>query len=680
MSMVNMRYMPTPNHEQAITLDMLNGGLNISELDFRLKPNESPQMKNLIWRDGVLCTRFGQEYESIVPLATTLTAYAVYEKPYHGFILAHMGTSLWYHKLDPDIASWATASAGASIPTNPGVFFEYNGILYYKNRGGYYKLTYNSSGQGSITATAVTPYTPVTYINGVARNGTYTEWGGGSAYQPENRLSAYKEVWYNIPAEDADTVDPPSPQKGRYYLPDWNADYDDITVYVNDVLQTRGQDAAYICTKSTNNKYFRVTFNAGHIPQPTDPPTQNQVRIIYKHTNTEAYNSIMSCNLAATYGGTGELCVVMGGCEAQPNAIFWNTIGEGAAMDPRYFPMEQYQLVGSSEEPVTGFGKQQSFLVVFKERSVGRVKQDTVEVDGRVRIDMPYVAINAKIGCDLPKTIQLIDNNLVWCNTEQGVHILKDSSYAYENNIECVSIKVNGSRGKKGLLYAVQHASADMTAGGPCSLDDDKHYWLCVDGKCWVWDYENTSYRDPSWYYFTDIGAIGFCKEVEELWHLNKRGDLTHFIRDPDNVNRFTDYGEMIEKSYRFATQAFGGYDRLKNVNSIIVTVRHDTNNHTRVTYITDYEVRVDRTDLMCFRPWRLVPRNLAYRNLDPTTIGTNVFRRRPMCRRVKHFTVQLDSITPSSDPLDPTYGMTVNQDLSIVSMQIFFNYQGRLR
>ena len=48
MAMVNMRYMPTPNREQAITLDMLNGGLNISELDFRLKPNESPQMKNLI--------------------------------------------------------------------------------------------------------------------------------------------------------------------------------------------------------------------------------------------------------------------------------------------------------------------------------------------------------------------------------------------------------------------------------------------------------------------------------------------------------------------------------------------------------------------------------------------------------------------------------------------------------
>lgn len=666
MSMVNMRYMPTPNHEQAITLDMLNGGLNISELDFRLKPNESPQMKNLIWRDGVLCTRFGQEYEAIVPLATTLTAYAVYEKPYHGFILAHMGTSLWYHKLGSNMAGWDTASAGASIPTSPGVFFEYNGILYYKNRGGYYVLTYNSSGQGSITAAAVTPYTPVVVINAVPNDGN-NRFGGGDLYQPENRLSAFKTAWYNVPDTEPD----------KYYLPDPAAAYDDVSVEVDGVAKERGSDKDFVVSQ-TQPRYVR--FNAGHIPEHTTPATQNQVKITYKHTNTAAYNSIMSCNLVATYGGTGELCVVMGGCEAQPNAIYWNTIGEGAAMDPKYFPMEQYQLVGSSDEPVTGFGKQQSFLVIFKERSVGRVKQDTVEVDGRVRIDMPYVAINAKIGCDLPKTIQLIDNNLVWCNTEQGVHILKDSSYAYENNIECVSIKVNGSQGKKGLLYAVQHASADMTGGGPCSLDDDKHYWLCVDGKCWVWDYENTSYRDPSWYYFTDISAIGFCKEVEELWHLNKRGDLTHFIRDPDNADRFTDYGEMIEKSYRFATQAFGGYDRLKNVNSIIVTVRHDTNNHTRVTYITDYEVRVDRTDLMCFRPWRLVPRNLAYRNLNPTTIGTNVFRRRPMCRRVKHFSVQLDSITPSSDPLDPTYGMTVNQDLSIVSMQIFFNYQGRLR
>ena len=665
MSMVNMRYMPTPNHEQAITLDMLNGGLNISELDFRLKPNESPQMKNLIWRDGVLCTRFGQEWLNEMGQSPD-EIYAIYERPFHGFILVHAGDYLVSCKIDDPV--WVTQS-GETVARSAGTFFVYNDVLYYKNRGGYYQIEYDAVND-EVHSSSVVPYTPVTYINGVPQNGSYTMWGGGDAYQPENRLSAYKEVWYNIPATPTDT----------YYLPDPGASFDDITVYVDGVLQERGADKDFICVRATNNTYFRVVFNAGHIPQPTTPATQNQVKITYKHTNQDAYDSVMSCNLAATYGGTGELCVVMGGCEAQPNAIFWNTIGKGAAMDPTYFPMEQYQLVGSSDEPVTGFGKQQSFLVIFKERSVGRVKQDTVEVDGRVRIDMPYVAINAKIGCDLPKTIQLIDNNLVWCNTEQGVHILKDSSYAYENNIECVSIKVNGSQGKKGLLYAVQHASADMTAGGPCSLDDDKHYWLCVDGKCWVWDYENTSYRDPSWYYFTDIGAIGFCKEVEELWHVNKLGQLTHFLRDPGNVNRFTDYGEMIEKSYRFATQAFGGYDRLKNVNSIIVTVRHDTNNHTRVTYITDYEVRVDRTDLMCFRPWRLVPRNLAYRNLDPTTIGTNVFRRRPMCRRVKHFTVQLDSIAPPSDPLDPTYGMTVNQDLSIVSMQIFFNYQGRLR
>lgn len=614
MAKVNMKYMPTPNPEYTVNFNLLNGGLNLSELEYRLKNNESPEMKNLLWREGVLCSRDGQEW--VIDGEPVGTGLAMYERLFNGFLVAHIGGSLF--SLNPASAEPEYTELCSGVPTNRGAFFEYFGKLYYKNRGGYYEVTYSSD---SLSAASVSGYVPVTVINASPANGS------GDLYQPENRIQPKKTVRYN--AESGVTA---------YHLPVAPVDSVD-EVKVDGVVTT---------SYSVNLTTGVVTFTTA--PPVTNPPTNNTVEITYSKADADGYNSVMDCNLAVTYGGTGDLCVVMGGCPAQPNAFFWN--GNNIAMDPSYFPYSQYQFAGDTDDPITGFGKQQSFLVVLKERSVGRAKQSTENLDGRLTIDMPYVAINDKIGCDLPYTIQLIDNNLVWCNREQGVHILKDSSYAYENNIECVSLKVNGGPTKHGLLENVR-------AGASVSLDDTRRYWLCCNGVVWVWDYENTSYKDPSWYYFTNIRAAAFASELDDVWHLDAEGRMTHFRRS------FDDYGEAVEKRYRFASQFFGGYDRLKNVNSVIIAMRPDTNSTVGLTYITDYETRRDLTDLTHLS-WHLSPRDLSYRSLAGVGFGA-VFRRRPMCRRVRHFSMQLDSAIRG-------------QDLSIVSAQIFYNYQGRLR
>ena len=93
--------------------------------------------------------------------------------------------------------------------------------------------------------------------------------------------------------------------------------------------------------------------------------------------------------------------------------------------------------------------------------------------------------------------------------------------------------------------------------------------------------------------------------------------------------------------------------------------MRSDTNGTTRLTYITDYERRDDLTPLKV-RHWRLWPRNLSYRSLEGTGFA-EVFRRRPMCRRVRHYTMRLEN-------------SGIGEDLSIVSAQIFYNLQGKDR
>lgn len=634
MPKISMRYMPSPKREYSMSYGNLAGGLNIFELDYRLKVNESPDMKNLVWKDGCLNSRNGQVWVDDTERMSGMTEppIAAYQYLFHGAIFFHAGKSIYY--IDPLAATPAASTIYTSNDmTKRGTFFLYDTKLYYKAPGVYVCITFVGPGM-SFTAANVTGYVPITYINCDPSN------GAGDDYQPENRISDDKTLWYNA-------------QSG-------------VTSYHLPVLATSVSKVVVDGVETTAYTYYPATgiveFNTA--PPVTNPPTNNTVQITYTLANPTAKANIMDCPYAAVYGGTGSLAIVMAGSKTQPNAYFWN--GNNIAMDATYWPMTQYQLAGDSSDPITGFGKQQSYLVIFKARTVGRTIMSTQYVtdgsttygaaeEGRLTIDMPYIQINDKIGCDLPWTIQLIDNNLVWCNAEQGVHILKDSSAAYENNIVCISHKVNGSMTKSGLLERVRNISAEKIS----SCDDTRKYWVVADGDVWCWDYSLSEYKDPSWFYFTNIYGRAFITNDEDVFHIDPKGRVTNFKRV------FADYGEAIEKVYQFSTQWFGSYDNLKNVNSIIISCRSDTNGTTKLTYITDYERREDLTT-MNVRRWFLSPRNLSYRSLLGMGFA-EVFRRRPMCRRVMHYAMRLEN-------------NNVGEDLSVVTAQVFYNFQGEDR
>ena len=902
MAYVNLSKMPSPNREYSVGFDTLAGGLNLQELDYRISNNESPEMKNLMWREGVLSCRDGQVWVGDTPVELG-TFHASYERLWRGFMFAHIDNKIY--KVDPETAEaevlytatedrapiivinptsktvnlngnvrfgvvasgdglsyqwqymnsddtdWHDSNATGNrtnvisftgvaaangrkyrckvtneygsayssaatttviIPENAstgrggdpegglltgplrdeepvpvqipmsvkGKFFPYNEKLYYKTEGFYIVIEYDPDSE-TFTAHDVGGYIPVTYINCTPVNGS------GTIYQPENRLSEYKTLWYNsaftltvsastglsasiessyfrmrintpgtytftyngsnwqLNGENVDPLDygitvGGTPTNGstltvvykfvnEYYLPisvdsvdqitvdgfeqaqesiaiEANAtyihpevdiavwrtvanttdEYDFIYDYNNTTWKLNGSPvdpATYGITYTidtgeylVNNDQITVTYirgdywldaEAGKItffvaPKVTYPETNNTVHVTYSKENELAYNNIMDCRYVEVYGGTGALCIVLAGCSTQPNAYFWN--GQTSiSMDASYFPMTQYQLAGDGVDPITGFGKQQGYLIIFKNRSIGRTSLTTATVEGRTTIDLPYVAINAKIGCDLPYTIQLIENNLVWCNTDRGVHFLANTSAAYENNVADLSDKINesGASWNAGLLYDVRKVDSDLVV----SHDDEKHYWLVVDGHVWMWDYYISNYKNPSWFFFDNVNGLGFVQELSDVWHFDIKGRLTHFERvyfdyDPSSTGK-----GAIDKILRFATQYFGTYDNYKTVNSVVINTRSDTDSILDLTYMTDYEVRKDLTPLVSIA-WRLVPRNLERRNLEGSGFA-KVFRRKAHCRRIQYFTMKLENKTP---------GM----DMSIVSAQIFYVYQGRQR
>lgn len=607
--------------EQVLTFPRLDGGLNLRELDYRMARDQSPEMKNLLWRDGALCSRDGQVW--LTGENTSGTGYAACEDTFHSAAFLHIGDGIWCLPMEGEGAGdklLTPQKLCGGVPENRGTFFRWGDSLYYKNRGGYFRIRHTD---GAFTCAEVEAYTPIILIN------ADPETGAGDPYQSENRLSAKKTVWYTAREGAAE-----------YHLP--VQDVDSI-----DFVEVDGAETAD----------FTADLAKGIVTFPTPPShhdgvTANTVCITYTKQNEAAYRSIMDCPHAAAFGGEQNACVVLGGSEAQPGAYFWS--GSHTALDSGYFPMEQYNLAGGADEPITGFGKQQNMLVIFQENSVGRAVMGTAELDsGRVVLTMDYTPINDGIGCDLPGTIRLVENNLVFCNTRQGVHLLRDSSSAHENNILCISSNVNGSVLRPGLLAKVREE------GAACSFDDGESYWLCCGGDAYQWDYAISTAAQPSWFYHTNIHAVAFFGNGDVRCHLNREGRVTEFRRI------FGDYGGPIHKKYRFATESMEGYDRLKNILSVLFTVRSDTDTVVNITYETDHETRSDPTPIRSFA-WRAAPRNLAYRYLGGRRYAT-VARRRPGCRHVRHFSMTLEN---------NEYGA----DLSVVSAQIFYRFQGRER
>jgi hypothetical protein len=312
--------------------------------------------------------------------------------------------------------------------------------------------------------------------------------------------------------------------------------------------------------------------------------------------------------------------------------------------------MNQYNLVGDNDDPITAMGKQQNMLVIFQPRSTGRAVFGTVELggsdghEGLVQITMNYTRINAEIGCDLPGSLQLVENNLVWCNRRYGVCRLKDSSAAYENNITILSRKINGDYRLDGLLEQLKLVADDEVR----SVDTGKRYVLTFGTNAYEWNYELSEPSNPSWFFHTGILGVGFVPlENEVLYEVTADGKVATF--EPV----FSDFGTTaIEKIYRFPPRDFGSYDRLKNIKSILVTTRSDAPTDTALKYICDYAERNDQTNLV------VVPneRNFAV-----------VFRRKPGYHNIHHLGIELSN-------------NTAGEDLNLISAQIFYEYRGRTR
>lgn len=614
------------------TIGPLTGGMNRLDPDLSLGAHESPFLQNLTWRGGDLCCRRGQ-----VPAAQTLSGVlAAAPELFHGWMVLHAQDTIRAVKMAQDDPASERETGSAQIvfarqtfPQFSGVFFRWRDDLYYKTRGAYLRIRWNES-RDELTAQLLADtdngtqlFIPVIQLN------TDPATGAGDPYQPVNLLCAYQKVRFNAAAGVAE-----------YHLP----------VQEIDAVQYVTVDGALTGGYTADLERGTVTFAAA--PPVHDPPVNNTVEICYRKADASA-GRILDCTAAAVFGAGRDLCIVLGGGRQQPNAYYW-TGNNGLAMDPTYFPASQYNLAGDASDPITCFGRQQNMLVIFQSRAVGKAALSTAELSGRVQLALDYTRVNAAIGCDLPNTLRLVENNLVWCSRRHGVCRLRDTTAAAENSIEILSRRVNGDETRPGLLQALQSVGSWRVSA---AVFDDR-YLLALGDEAYEWQFARGA--DGVWFFHRGLRTLAIVPaEGGRLFGVTPSGVIVSF--EPV----LSDFGGPIEKICVLPPRALGGGERLKTVRGVLFTLRGRAPVNAQITWTCDHVQRQDRTNLVS-DAWRLAPRSLVRRNLRCVPYALT-FLRRPGFFHIRQLGVTL-------------YNNEAGVDLPFISARIQYTMQGRIR
>ena len=523
----------------------INGGLNLEDDEYQLNDNQSHDCQNVYFRQR-FCKRPG--YTTVSSTGASAAIGWAFGYLYKSHIIYQSGTSLY--SMSPGIYDPTVIYTGLTALADGvfGTFFQFNGYLYYIN--GHEFIKYDGA-----TVSTITPYIPVVIINRKPS-------GGGTANEDYNSIGSGFTNWFN--GDGSSTV---------YTLTDSGLDAKTVTCTVGGVAKTEGTDF------TVNRTLGTVTFNTA---PPAISGSSNNVIITAYKTRADYVQRIYTCTAAIAFGGSNDNRLFFAG-NGTAN-YYWTDVAK-----PEYFPMSQYNAIGTSDDPVTQFGIQNDTLVIFKARSIyGATYQfDT----STAKAYFPVVSLNAMIGCDCPGSVCLINNRLVFVNTYRGAFTLVNQftgvvSGNIYRNVEPISRNINGNSRRSGLLQESNLESA-------VAVDFDDKYWLAVNGKIYLWDYGTTPYassktpeeaqRSLAWWRFTNLPIRCFIQDGGTLWF---GGSDTGKIRQ--FIDNFMDDGAAITAWWQMGINTFSTPNRYKKIKRWWCSCKSDTAQTIQITYYYD--------------------------------------------------------------------------------------------
>lgn len=482
------------------------GGVNFCMFPTDLRTGQSPFMKNLIYSKNLLSTRSGQKN---IDTATEVTGnfHSRCEELYFGREVMHIGTSLVTFDGEKSYVSLDT------LPDCDSFMFEMNSKVYV--------------------------FCKTRRIFIVDRDFTVTEYDIPDVEHIKNAnysLSSYTIVEEPYPLIHGDIIiDYRSNSQGTYeFVLPYTADMSfPVTAY--DLSMQREIDPVLFSFSEDGKK---VKFTKEKL---------NATRIRYtpvRGTECRKFDKIFDCTHAICYGGykNGGTRVFFSGNPNEQSHYYYSEL-----LDPTTVTELSYDILGDGSQDIVKFAKQKGDLIAFCNRSIYRI---TYNFDEETGCSFTTAEISSKLGCDMPGSVQLIDNRLVFANSSNGVHTITSSDFTDELSVRSISSNILGSGLDTGFL-----ALAKKCDGKCFSIDFDRKYLLFFDTHAFVWDYSQYGYstslepfeaeRRLSWYYYDGIREDTVFEIFGKLYGVYPSEGNTKFMVFSDG--EFKDFDENIE-------------------------------------------------------------------------------------------------------------------------------------
>lgn len=564
------------NSRNAVSIPALSGGVNYSDALNLVDDNQMTDCKNVWYKDGVLQTRPGVEQTFIAAadngiyaingmydcvgerckLFVTInedgTTYELYGVPENFKGTDEYGTYLYKWTLGKSLKNW--------------VF--YNGTAK-KGMGLYALLTfktdevslYELSADGNLQKfDSDELYIPTVYINGKG-DGYEDVVSEETAYAPASFFEGYnaftdawaafyfttdeRSLFYKFPDEldncliqlEVSDLSNNVYKSGIYKIENKEFLGHGTTSVINGngtLVAKNGdkQSFLYFSIYPKTNSILALNADkvAGGWPNAIGAMTNN-FKIMIKPI-TPPKSILAGASIAGEFGGVskgiygGTRTFLTGFSDENKNLLIWSDLN-----NPTYFSENNYNYIGLNSEKITALAKQDDMLVIFKESEMyyatyiqGENYTSEDVLTGRV-VDVttldatfPVVQISDKVGCDIPESIQLCGDRLVWADTNNNVYMLRSANQYSTVNISIVSNMV------KNKLDLFNKSVTSNTVEG--------FYLLKADEKVYLLNYDQ--------YYFNALPSYSDTKKANRkmqwfVWELPKLGNSAFFFK-PNNL------------------------------------------------------------------------------------------------------------------------------------------------
>ena len=522
------------------------GGMNISVMADMIGINQSPDMINTTYEGSALAKRLGFDRINAESWgAGAVQGMTLYTPPAGTeTLIVAWGGKLW--SITDDGTATSLMGTPATIANAVTNFFEMGDVLYAYNGTNYVQWT----GTGTVTTVIGKVPEVVTDKN---PDGT-----GGASNEEYNLFScSWKETFSGTVG---DTV---------YVLNMGGLSATPLKAWVDGV-------------EKTETTHFTVDRTAGEITFGVAPGEgTNNVTIQAEITGLFDLTYITKSTAHTIYGGKSDTRLFLCGADS-------NTRYRSGLLDPTYFPQSSFELVGSDNEKLVGFGKMIDYLISFKENTIWYSYID----DTTSPNTFPTFPLNDEYGCIAARSIQPVQGGLLALSKE-GVIFVTPSLVRGQLNTYVVSKNINGRNlVADGLL---DNTLADLRSAHSYIYNDK--YLLHVKDKVWVLDLKYTDLINKvyCWYPYDGVPGLAKCFiEKDNILHIGSNANglvFKEISEEESNFKIYLDDGSEVEAWWTSPILFLGGRDWVCKYERISIFLKGGYCTDHTLTFITDQGV-----------------------------------------------------------------------------------------